>query len=57
MRVPEQAEGWLNGSFVKIGVHGYVYLYHKGEWIKSSKNPVMVRGELNKKKNPWAMTE
>lgn len=55
--IPMDAEGYLNGSYVKIGRHNKVFYWHEGEWIKSNKNPVIVRGELNKKKNPFKIGE
>lgn len=55
--IPIGATGWLDGSYVKIGLHDKVFYYHEGEWLSSSKCAVIVRRDLKNKQNPFRVGE
>lgn len=36
--IPIGARSFFNGSYYKIGLMGYVFLFCDGEWVRSSKS-------------------
>ena len=54
MSIPMDAFGWLDGSYVQIGAHGRAFYWNGEEWLKSSKDPRILRAELSRKANKFS---
>lgn len=51
IEIPDSYQYQIDGLYYKVGIHGYVYLFVCGKWLKSSKTTedlAVMRGQERK---------
>lgn len=51
--IPIDAQGYVDGSYYKIGLHGKAYRWTGKEWIISTRHPKVLLSLLDRKFNPF----
>ena len=46
VRIPKEADALIEGSFYKIGIHGFVFMLVDGDWKRSQRTAGEVRAAM-----------